>query len=189
MFQNNYSGTLISLFFEPPDNLNNFTPDFTNSPFSFPLEVPKIGIPLRFRNDNRFNRGKNCERFCFTEVWVRLYNTHVSGHFVIFSGNKVTAPQARRCPYAYVRTIRMMVHEKNRRIHSRLGFLRYYSCYSESKSSRVFEQRDGTLSLTLILKRMHMASRHLFARCSKTTKCVSCCVPNQFWWSATLFLC
>ena len=79
-----------------------------------------------------------------------------------------------------MRTTRTMVHERNRRIHSRLGFLRCYSCYSKPKSSRVFEQRDETLSLTLIIKRMHMASRHLFAWCSKRTKCVLLCTKPIF---------
>ena len=103
MFQTYYSGILISrtpIFSILPITWSkgrlvkrsHFTPDFTNSPISFPLEVPKIGIPLCFRNDNSFIRRENWERFCFLIRFEYVYTTNAFRHFVIFSGKKVASP-------------------------------------------------------------------------------------------------
>ena len=80
----------------------NFTPDFSNYPIPFPLEVPKIGIPLCFRNNNSFVRRENWERVCFYCDLNACGTTHAFGHCVIFFGrspfsaNKITASEGAR---------------------------------------------------------------------------------------------
>ena len=87
-----------------------------------------MGIPLCFRNDNSFIRRENWERFCF---YYDLSACMLSGNVLFFSGNKVTSPQVRRCPYAYV---------------SRLGV-------SSQSPQLKFVQINDTLTLSKLLIR------------------------------------
>ena len=102
-------------FFEPPDNSKQksfpspssdtvilVTPDLSKYPifrtnFRFHLRFEKFGLNCNF---GIIIRSLDVRIGSVFVLWrfECVCTTHSFGHCVIFSGNKVTAPQVQRCP-------------------------------------------------------------------------------------------